>query len=68
MHCIFFLINKFMLKIGSAFLTIIKSVNNLPAYFAEQIYESMKGIGTKDKDLIRLIICRHEVNEVYDCI
>lgn len=31
-------------------------------YFAKRFYESMKGAGTRDKDLMRLCICRDEVD------
>lgn len=45
-----------------ACLAIAKCVKNRPAYFAEQIHETMKGMGTKEEDLIRLLISRSEVS------
>ena len=45
-----------------ACLTIAKSVKNRPAYFAEQLNEAMRGVGTKDQDLVRLIISRSELD------
>lgn len=43
-----------------ACLALAKSVRNKPAYFAEQLHEAMKGAGTKDEDLIRLLVIRSE--------
>ena len=40
----------------------VKCIRNRPAYFAEQLHESMKGLGTRDDDLIRLLVCRCEVD------
>ena len=42
--------------------TTVKCVRNKSGYFAEMLYESMKGLGTHDDDLIRLIVSRHEVD------
>ena len=39
----------------------VKSVRNKSAYFAEKLFEAMEGTGTKEKDLIRLLISRSEV-------
>ncbi len=38
-----------------------KAVNNKPKYYAEQLHEAMAGAGTKDEDLIRLLVCVSEV-------
>lgn len=42
--------------------TKVKCARNKPAYFAEQLHEAMKGLGTKDDDLIRLIVSRAEID------
>ncbi|OQV25456.1 Annexin A4 [Hypsibius exemplaris] len=44
----------------SSFLAIAKIVNNKNAYFAELLYKAMKGAGTKDKKLVRIVVSRCE--------
>ena len=41
---------------------LVKCVRNKPGYFAEQLHEAMKGAGTKDDDLIRILVTRAEVD------
>ncbi|XP_014664979.1 PREDICTED: uncharacterized protein LOC106807208 [Priapulus caudatus] len=45
-------------------LTIVKCIRNKPGYFAECLYNSMKGLGTDDNLLIRIIVSRCEVDMV----
>lgn len=39
-------------------------MRNKAAYFAEQLYTSMKGMGTNDRQLIRVVVTRCEVDMV----
>uniref|UniRef100_A0AAY4A4U4 Annexin n=1 Tax=Denticeps clupeoides TaxID=299321 RepID=A0AAY4A4U4_9TELE len=41
---------------------IIKCARSVPAYFAECLYHSMKGAGTDDETLIRIMVTRSEVD------
>uniref|UniRef100_A0A915C3R9 Annexin n=1 Tax=Parascaris univalens TaxID=6257 RepID=A0A915C3R9_PARUN len=42
------------------FLTLIECIRNPPKYFASRLYDTMKGLGTRDSELIRLIVSRSE--------
>jgi hypothetical protein len=46
-----------------ACLAIVKSARNRPMYYAEQLFQAMKGIGTNNDDLIRLLVTRSEVKK-----
>ncbi|XP_076750726.1 annexin B11-like [Xylocopa sonorina] len=54
--------NEFSGDIKKGLLTIVKCVKNRPAFFAEQLYKSMKGLGTDDDRLIRLVVTHCEVD------
>uniref|UniRef100_A0A183BQW8 Thioredoxin domain-containing protein n=1 Tax=Globodera pallida TaxID=36090 RepID=A0A183BQW8_GLOPA len=43
-------------------LTLVKRIRNRAKYFAELIYNSLRGQSTRDTDLIRLIVTRSEID------
>ncbi|XP_070543641.1 uncharacterized protein [Ptychodera flava] len=45
-------------------LAIVRCVRNEHKYFADKLYKTMKGLGTKDDTLIRIVVSRCEVNMV----
>ncbi|XP_076614620.1 annexin A4 [Chaetodon auriga] len=44
------------------FLAIVKCIRNKPAFFAERLYKSMKGLGTTDSVLVRIMVARAEID------
>ncbi|XP_003700547.1 annexin B9 isoform X1 [Megachile rotundata] len=54
--------NEFSGDIKKGLLAIVKCVKNRAAFFAEQLYKSMKGMGTDDARLIRLVVTRSEID------
>ncbi|KAM6170487.1 annexin A1 [Rhynchocyon petersi] len=41
---------------------IVKCATSKPAFFAEKLHKAMKGAGTRDKDLIRVMVSRSEID------
>lgn len=49
-------------NLETGMLAIVRVIRNTPAYFADRLYHSMKGAGTDDKTLIRVVVSRSEVD------
>lgn len=54
--------DEFSGDIETGLLAIIQCVTSRSAFFASQLYRSMKGLGTNDKQLIRLVVTRSEID------
>ncbi|XP_010605242.1 annexin A7 isoform X4 [Fukomys damarensis] len=50
--------------IESGLKTILQCALNRPAFFAERLYYSMKGAGTDDSTLVRIVVSRSEIDLV----
>ncbi|KAF2886292.1 hypothetical protein ILUMI_19881, partial [Ignelater luminosus] len=53
---------EFSSFIKRGLLTIVKAVRDLPKYYAERLHASMAGSGTNNKDLIRIVATRSEMD------
>lgn len=53
---------EFSGDIEDGLLAVVRSIRNQPAFFAKCLYKSMKGLGTRDRDLIRLVVTRCEID------
>uniref|UniRef100_A0AAQ5X064 Annexin n=1 Tax=Amphiprion ocellaris TaxID=80972 RepID=A0AAQ5X064_AMPOC len=49
-------------SLEDVFLAIVKCIRSKPAFFAERLYKSMKGLGTTDTVLIRIMVARAEID------
>uniref|UniRef100_A0A0N5B6N1 Annexin n=1 Tax=Strongyloides papillosus TaxID=174720 RepID=A0A0N5B6N1_STREA len=56
--------SEFSGDIKNGLLALYSIIMNRPGFFAIQFEESMKGMGTRDKDLIRLVVTRCEIDMV----
>ncbi|KAH0509917.1 Annexin A6 [Microtus ochrogaster] len=48
--------------VKDAFVAIVQSVKNKPLFFADKLYKSMKGAGTDEKTLTRVMVSRSEID------
>lgn len=53
---------EFSGDVRDGLLALVSCIQNRPAYFATLLYNSMVGMGTRDTDLIRVIVTRSEVD------
>lgn len=54
--------NEFSGDSEQGLMAIIRSVRNQAGFFAKQLHESLKGMGTNDRQLIRIVITRCEID------
>jgi len=55
---------EFSGDIEDGMLAIVKSVRDRPAFYAEKLYKSMKGLGTDEHTLTRVMVSRSEIDMV----
>ncbi|XP_053196873.1 annexin A11b isoform X2 [Scomber japonicus] len=49
-------------NVESGMVAVVKCIKHTPAFFAERLHKAMKGAGTKDQTLIRIMVSRSEVD------
>ncbi|CAK8673170.1 unnamed protein product [Clavelina lepadiformis] len=55
---------EFSGDIEDGMVAVVDVSRNAPAYFAKRLHQSMKGLGTKDDALVRVVVSRCEVDMV----
>ena len=55
-------------NLKKSMLAVVRSIKNRPAFFAASLQRSMKGMGTSDDELIRILVSRSEIdlNQIKD--
>lgn len=56
--------NEMSGDVERAFLALVEFTKNPASYFARRLYESMAGLGTRDRTLIRCVVLRSEIDMV----
>ncbi|XP_023012668.2 annexin B9-like isoform X1 [Leptinotarsa decemlineata] len=54
--------NEFSGDCEEGFLAVVRSIKNKAAFFAKMLNKSMKGLGTNDSQLIRIVVTRSEID------
>jgi len=54
--------NEMSGDVSTGMLTIVRMIRSKQGYFADRLYHSMKGAGTDDRTLIRVVVSRCEVD------
>lgn len=54
--------NEFSGDAEEGMLAIVRSIKDRSQFFARRLHQSMKGMGTNDRQLIRLVVTRSEVD------
>jgi hypothetical protein len=56
--------SEFSGAVQDGLLAVVKCARHTPSFFAERLQLAMKGLGTKDKNLVRIVVSRAEVDMV----
>ncbi|KAF0294800.1 Annexin-B12 [Amphibalanus amphitrite] len=54
--------SEFSGDMKTGLLTMVQCISDQPAYFAEKLYRAMRGLGTDDGALIRILVSRSEID------
>ena len=54
--------NEFSGNSKEGLLAIVRSIRNLPAFFAKCVHDAIAGMGTNDRKLVRIIVTRCEID------